>query len=63
MSRKVVAQNATGGGAYFVAFVGAAAYFVQHSSGFFGFLWALVEAMVWPGILLYKVLEVLHVAN
>ena len=63
MSKKVITQNAPGGGVYFVAFVGAAVYFVQQSHGFLGFIWALIEAAVWPGIVLYKVLELLHVSG
>lgn len=48
------------GAVFFIAFIGAAVYFVQRSDGFFGFIWALIKAAVWPGIVIYKVLILLH---
>jgi hypothetical protein len=44
-----------------VAYIGAAVYFVQQSFGFWGFIWALLKAAVWPAFVLYHVLEALHV--
>jgi len=40
----------------FVAYFGAAVYFVQHSHGFWGFVLALLKAAVWPAFLLHKAL-------
>jgi len=56
-----VINKGQAGGAYFVTFVGAAVYFVQHSTGFWGFIWALLKAMVWPGFLIHRVFELLHI--
>ena len=51
--------NATGGGIYGLAFIGALVYYIQHAAnfaeGFMGFL----KALVWPAILVYKLLELL----
>ncbi|MGN6744133.1 MAG: hypothetical protein ACTHJL_12685 [Amnibacterium sp.] len=42
-----------------VAFVGALVYFLQHASGFWGVVLAILEAIVWPGILVFHVLKAL----
>lgn len=51
-SVKVVNQGGFGG-AYFVAMVGAAVYFVQDSAGFWGFILAVLKALVWPAFLIH----------
>jgi hypothetical protein len=51
-SVKIVNQGGFGG-AYFVAMIGAAVYFVQNSAGFWGFIWALLKAVVWPAFLVH----------
>lgn len=43
----------------FVAFIGAFVYFAQGAKDFVGFLNAFFEAIVWPGILVYHVLQML----
>lgn len=45
----------------FVAFIGAAVYFVQQSQGFWGFIVAILKACVWPAYVLYHVLQALNV--
>jgi hypothetical protein len=45
----------------FLAYIGAAVYFVDQSSGFFGFIGALLKAIVWPAILVYNGLEAFRV--
>lgn len=45
----------------FVAYAGAAVYFVQQSSGFWGFWWALIKAIVWPAILVFHAFELLKI--
>lgn len=60
-SAKVINQHGPLGFVFFVAYIGAAVYFVQQSSGFWGFIWALIEATVWPGFVVYHVLQILHV--
>lgn len=51
--------NGSTGAAYFIAFIGAAIYFVGQATtfgeGFIGFL----KALVWPGFLVYSLLKFL----
>jgi hypothetical protein len=44
------------GGVYFVAFIGAAVYFVQQATTFWGGVLGILKAIVWPAILLYQIL-------
>jgi hypothetical protein len=50
-----------GGGAYFITYIGAAVYFMHQAYGFWGFVYALLKAAVWPAIVLYKAMILLHV--
>ena len=65
MSKKALnaTQLQSGGpkGIFFVTYIGAAVYFINQASGFLQVLWALIKAMVWPGIVVYHVLQALHV--
>ena len=47
------------GFAAFVAFVGAFAYFARDAHNFSGYVNAFIDAIVWPGIVVYHVLRVL----
>jgi len=47
------------GGAYGLAFVGAAVYFIQHAQSFWGGVLGFFEAVIWPAVVMYKVLELL----
>jgi hypothetical protein len=58
---KVMNQSGPMGFVLFLAYIGAAVYFVEQSSGFFGFIWALMKAIAWPAILLYNGLEAFSV--
>ena len=49
-----VTNQAPTGFVLFMAYIGAAVYFVHQSSGFFGFIWALIKAIAWPAILVYQ---------
>jgi hypothetical protein len=60
-SVKVINQHGPLGFVFFVAYIGAAVYFVQQSSGFWGFIGALLEAIVWPGFVVYHGLRALGV--
>lgn len=60
-SVRVINKGAPFGGVYFVTFVGTAVYFVQQSSGFWGFILALLKATVWPAFLVHRVFVLLHV--
>ena len=59
-SIKVINQSGAGFG-YFVTVIGAAVYFVQHASGFWGVVLALLEALVWPAFAVHRVLELLQI--
>lgn len=43
-----------------LAYIGAAVYFVERASGFWGVVLALLEAIVWPAFLVYGALQGLH---
>lgn len=48
------------GGAYLIAVVGAAVYFVGMTEGFWGTVLALLKALVWPAFLVYGLLDLLE---
>lgn len=52
-------HNNAFGGIYGLAFVGAAVYFIQHSATFWEGVLGFLKAVVWPAILMYKLLEFL----
>ena len=44
-------------GAYGLGFIGAAVYFIQHATTFWGGVLGFLKALVWPAFLVYKALE------
>jgi hypothetical protein len=54
------ASGGISGGAYFIAIVGAAVYFIQQAHSFGDGLLGVLKAIVWPGVLLYELLKFLH---
>ncbi len=52
-------HNGAFGGVYFLTIIGAAIYFIQHAAGFWGGVAGFLEALVWPVVVIYKVLELL----
>ena len=59
---KIINQSAPVGFTLFLAFVGAAIYFVhQTTGGFWEVILALLKAIVWPVFLIYHVLQMLGV--
>ena len=61
-SKTVKVINNSGGASgfvLFVAFVGAAVYFVQQADGFWQVIWALLKAIVWPAFMIFHILQVL----
>ncbi len=50
-----------GGGeaVYGVGFIGALIYYIQHAQSFGQGLLGFLKALVWPAVLIYKVLETL----
>jgi hypothetical protein len=53
-------DHGVSGGIYGTAFLGAAVYFIQHATTFWGGVLGLFKAIFWPAVLIYKVLELLH---
>ena len=45
------------GGIYGLAFIGAAVYFIQNSTSFWGGVLGFLKALVWPAVLMYKLLS------
>ena len=44
-------------GVYGVVTLGAIVYFVRHASGFDASIFGFVKGLLWPGVLMYKLLE------
>lgn len=58
---KVVSDHGPLGFIFFMAYIGAAVYFVQQSAGFWGLILALLKACVWPAYVLHSVLGLLRI--
>jgi hypothetical protein len=55
--RKWKHHRGVGGGAtYGIGFVGAAIYFIQHATGFWMVVIGILKAIVWPAMIVYKLL-------
>ncbi len=54
-------STAITGGFYFLAFVGAAVYFIGQSSDFWGGVVGFLKALVWPAFLIYEIFVALSV--
>lgn len=52
-------NNGVSGGVYGLAFIGAAVYFISHATTFWMGVLGFLKALVWPAILVYKLLEFL----
>lgn len=46
-------------GVYGLAFLGAAVYFIQQADSFWGGVLGFLKAIVWPAMIMYKVLGIL----
>jgi len=58
MSKRV--QGGVGGGFYGLVFIGAAIYYLQHAANFGDGVVGFVKALVWPAVIIYHVLTILH---
>lgn len=57
-SSRTASAGAGGAGAvYGLGLVGALVYYWQVSDGLWGHLWGVVEALLWPGFLVYDLLR------
>lgn len=52
-------NNAGTGTIYGLGIIGALVYFFQHATTFQDGLFGIIKAIFWPGVILYKVLELL----
>jgi hypothetical protein len=57
--KKMGRCGAAGGGIYGLAFLGALVYYIQHAASFLDGLFGFLKALVWPAILVYKLMEFL----
>ena len=56
---KRMRADGTSSATYGLAFVGALIYFVQHATSFWGVVLGILKAIIWPAVLIYKLLEFL----
>lgn len=54
--KQTVVKQGGMGGAYFLAMIGAAVYYLHVSYGFWPSVVALLKALVWPAFLVYHLL-------
>jgi len=54
-------NNNVAGGIFGLAFVGALIYFLKGATGFSAVIWGILKAIVWPAILVYRLLEFLKI--
>ena len=57
---KASVDNGILGGIYGMAFLGGVVYYIQHATSFWVALLGIVKAILWPAVLMYKVLELLQ---
>jgi len=57
--RKGMKHDSIFGGVYGLAFIGAAFYFIQHSTTFWMGVLGLLKAIVWPAVIMYQILGML----
>jgi hypothetical protein len=57
--RKGMANNNISGGVYGMAFIGAAVYYILHAATFWAGVLGVLKAIIWPAMLVYKLLEFL----
>ncbi|MBW2967270.1 hypothetical protein KY362_02175 [Candidatus Woesearchaeota archaeon] len=53
-------QHACGGFAYFLAFIGAAVYYISTATGFWNGVWGVIKALLWPAFLVFELLKFLN---
>ncbi len=56
---KIINNGGPSGVVFFVAGFGALVYFINQANGFWEVVLAFLQALVWPAILLYRVLQFL----
>jgi hypothetical protein len=56
---KKKSYTSTGNGIYGLAFIGAVIYYIQHATTFWMGVVGFFKALVWPAVLVYKLMEYL----
>ncbi len=56
---KGMKDNGAFGSIYGLAFIGAAVYYIHHAATFWEGVFGFIKALVWPALLMYKLLEFL----
>ena len=46
-------------GIYGMAFLGGVVYYIQHATSFWAGVFGIFKALIWPAVLMYKLLELL----
>ena len=57
--KKWKGSSGAGGGAYFLAMLGAAIYYIQHAHSFWNGILGLIKALFWPAFLVYQLFSFL----
>ncbi|MFH1358575.1 MAG: hypothetical protein ABIH37_01675 [archaeon] len=57
---KCHSPSSCGGCFYFLGFIGAVVYYIQNSTSFGSGVLGILKALVWPAILIYKLLGFLY---
>jgi len=57
--RKIIYRNAGSAPVYGLGLIGALVYYFQHATTFLAFVLGFLKAIVWPAMLVYKLLEFL----
>jgi len=50
-------SDSGGGAVYGLGFVGAVVYFIQTADGFWDGVWGIIQAILWPAFVVFKLLE------
>lgn len=58
---KVINKGGQAGGAYLLTFIGAAVYFVDKADGFGEVVVGLLQALVWPALLINRIFTMLQI--
>ena len=54
-------KNNMGNGVYGLGFIGALVYYIQHATSFWNGALGVLKAIVWPAILVYKLLSFIKI--
>jgi len=59
--RQVVYRGAASAPIYGLGFLGALVYYLQHATTFLAFILGFFKAVIWPALLVYRLLEYLQI--